>query len=286
MVQTRQPIRTAGGGDDGGPVGWRIWTNDLVGRERRAIRQHSHDVHEVVWGATGTRTVEIGPDTWIVPPTIGVFIPAGILHGGTVAAGTAYRCTLIDPALADPGLVEPIAIAITPAWREVILRLRDERLPDSRRRRIEDAAIDLTEVVDTPSIILPLPRDPRLREIAQELIANPAAADDLASWGRHAGASARTITRRFTAETGLTFAEWRTHARIRAALVHLTAGTSVAHVARLVGYQTTGAFVKAFRLTTGQTPGAFANGTSPHAMHLDHTDRPTPNLSADALASV
>ncbi|WP_162942390.1 helix-turn-helix domain-containing protein [Desertimonas flava] len=270
--------------DDVGPVGWRIWTNDLVGRERRAIRQHSHEVHEVVWGATGTRTVEIGPDTWIIPPTIGVLIPAGTPHGGTVAAGAAYRCTLIDPALADPGVVEPVAIAITPAWREVILRLRDEQLPETRRRRIEDAAIDLTEVVDTPSIILPLPRDPRLREIAEQLIVNPAAADDLVSWGRHAGASARTITRRFTAETGLTFAEWRTHARIRAALVHLAAGTSVAHVARLVGYQTTGAFVKAFRLTTGQAPGAFAKGTSPYAMHLDHTDNDVPRRCTHELA--
>lgn len=283
MVQTRHRAGPGGSGDDAGPAGWRIWTNDLVGRERRAIRQHCHDVHEVVWGATGTRTVETGPDTWIIPPTIGVLIPAGTPHGGTVAAGAGYRCTLIDPAILDRDLRGPVAIAITPAWREVVLRLRDERLPAPRRRRIEDAAIDLTEVVDTPSIILPLPRDPRLREIAEQLIANPAAADDLVSWGRLTGASARTITRRFTAETGLTFAEWRTHARIRAALVHLAAGATVAHVARLVGYQTTGAFVKAFRLSTGQTPGAFANGTSLYAMHLDRTDNDTRQRGMAAL---
>jgi AraC-like DNA-binding protein len=248
-----------------------IWTNDITGRGHRSIDQHHHDVHEVLWGATGTRTVEIGPDTWIVPPTIGVMIPAGTPHSGHVAAGTGYRCTLIDPAIAGATPSGPVAITITPAWREVVLRLRDPDLPPARRHRIEQAAIDLTEPLHTPSVVLPLPRDLRLREIAHHLIANPAAPDDLASWGRLTGASPRTITRRFTAETGLTFAEWRAHARVRAALVHLASGTPVAHVARLVGYQTTGAFVKAFRLTTGQTPGAYANGTSAQAMHLDDT---------------
>lgn len=281
MVQTRHPKRD----DDAGPTGWRIWTNDVVGRERRAIRQHCHDVHEVVWGATGTRTVEIGPDTWIIPPTIGVLIPAGTPHSGHVAAGAAYRCTLIDPTITGGSFDEPVAIAVTPAWREVVLRLRDHELPAAPRRRIEQAAVDLTEPVATPSIILPLPRDPRLREIAHELITNPAAPDDLVSWGRLTGASARTITRRFTAETGLTFAEWRTHARIRAALVHLAAGTSVAQVARLVGFHTTSAFVKAFRLTTGQTPGAFATGTSTHAIHLGHTgDDDSRSLIEEKLA--
>lgn len=258
-------------GDDDRPAGRLVWTNELAGRDRRTIRPHTHAVHEVLWAATGTRTVEIGDDTWFIPPTIGVVIPAGTPHGGHVAGATGYRCTMIDPALAGTQLTEAVAIAITPAWREVVLRLRGDDLDAGRRRRVEHAAIDLTEPLHSPSVALPLPHDERLRRIADDLIANPAAPEDLASWGRHTGASARTISRRFTAETGLTFAEWRTHARIRSALVHLANGSPVAHVAHLVGYRTTSAFVRAFRQSTGQTPGRYANGTSVQALQLDHT---------------
>lgn len=111
-------------GDDDRPAGRLVWTNELAGRDRRTIRPHTHAVHEVLWAATGTRTVEIGDDTWIIPPTIGVVIPAGTPHGGHVAGATGYRCTMIDPALAGTQFTEAVAIAITPAWREVVLRLR------------------------------------------------------------------------------------------------------------------------------------------------------------------
>lgn len=261
--------------------GWRVWTHDVQGRGRRTIEQHHHDVHEILWGATGTRTVEIGDDTWIIPPSIGMVVPAGTPHSGQVNARAGYRCTFIDPALDAAVFAQPVAIAITPAWRELILHLRGNGLDGDRRRRLERAVIDLTDPLQTPSVVLPLPHDDRLRRIAHDLIANPAAPDDLASWARNSGASARTITRRFTAETGLTFAEWRTHARIRAALVHLANGQPVATVARLVGYHTTSAFVRAFHHTTGQTPGTYANGTAGQPFQLDHAAPATPDRIDD-----
>ncbi|WP_238589326.1 helix-turn-helix domain-containing protein [Pseudonocardia sp. HH130629-09] len=58
----------------------------------------------------------------------------------------------------------------------------------------------------------------------------------------------------FRAETGMTFAQWRTHARVRAALVLLARGTSVGATARAVGYRKPGAFAEAFRRVTGRAP--------------------------------
>jgi AraC-like DNA-binding protein len=55
----------------------------------------------------------------------------------------------------------------------------------------------------------------------------------------------------------LGFDRWRTLARIQAALPELAAGQPVSHVARHVGYQTTSAFVAAFRRETDTTPGAY-----------------------------
>jgi AraC-like DNA-binding protein len=52
----------------------------------------------------------------------------------------------------------------------------------------------------------------------------------------------------------MSFARWRTHARLRAALVHLADGVPVSVVAGRVGYRTPSAFVSVFRRTLGVTP--------------------------------
>ncbi|MEB3372207.1 helix-turn-helix domain-containing protein [Saccharopolyspora mangrovi] len=67
----------------------------------------------------------------------------------------------------------------------------------------------------------------------------------------------RTISRLFTTETGMTFAQWRTRVRIRAALAHLSAGASVGTAARAVGYRKPAAFAETFHRLTGQHPGVY-----------------------------
>ncbi|MGH3567951.1 MAG: helix-turn-helix domain-containing protein [Pseudonocardia sp.] len=45
--------------------------------------------------------------------------------------------------------------------------------------------------------------------------------------GRKVGASGRTLSRLFVEETGLTFSQWRTNARMRVALTRLAAGDPI-----------------------------------------------------------
>jgi len=83
--------------------------------------------------------------------------------------------------------------------------------------------------------------------------------DSLDQWGRAVGASSRTLARCFIADTGMTFGQWRTAARMASALAALAAGASVAGTARQVGYETSSAFVAAFRRELGTTPAAYFN---------------------------
>ncbi len=53
----------------------------------------------------------------------------------------------------------------------------------------------------------------------------------------------------------MTFAQWRTDVRMRAAVRYLEAGVPVSVVGRRVGYDTASAFVAVFRRATGRTPG-------------------------------
>lgn len=100
------------------------------------------------------------------------------------------------------------------------------------------AALILDEIArapDTP-LTLPLPRDPRLRRVCTAIMAEPDAAHGLDDWAERAGASRRTLTRAFRAETGLSFGEWRARARVIRALALAADGHRPHEIARAVGY--------------------------------------------------
>ncbi|MFF4014200.1 helix-turn-helix transcriptional regulator [Streptomyces sp. NPDC001843] len=74
------------------------------------------------------------------------------------------------------------------------------------------------------------------------------------------GAGARTLARLFTAETGLTFGQWRERSRMQSAMPYLAAGLPVEAVARKVGYASASSFTAAFRRVVGITPRAYFPG--------------------------
>lgn len=76
-----------------------------------------------------------------------------------------------------------------------------------------------------------MPRDQRLLKICEAILRDPAARTSLQEWEQTVGASRRTITRLFPAETQLSFDEWRKQAVLLEALRRLAAGQSVSQVA-------------------------------------------------------
>jgi AraC-like DNA-binding protein len=108
--------------------------------------------------------------------------------------------------------------------------------------------------------------------VAEELRADPADQRTLREWGRHVGASERTLARAFAAGAGVPFGRWRALLRLQAALPMLAAGEPVSRVAGRVGYDTPSAFVAAFRRETGQTPAAYfrARADSPAQLRLKY----------------
>jgi AraC-like DNA-binding protein len=122
---------------------------------------------------------------------------------------------------------------------------------------------DLLTPLPARDIHVSMPADPRVRAIADQLIANPADQRELAAWADHVHAGVRTLSRLFLSETGVSFAQWRTRVRIRAAIQHLASGASVNATARAVGYRKPSAFIAAFRRATGQTPATYTHAGTP-----------------------
>jgi AraC-like DNA-binding protein/quercetin dioxygenase-like cupin family protein len=231
---------------------------------------HRHDEHQLAWAASGVIVVEVGEGVWVLPTSRALWIPAGVEHS-VRAYGESTMESLYFPAAGCPvSWSRPTVIAVPVLLRELIAHLASVDDQPRLRANAEAVVFDLLQPVGVSQLTVALPTDPRARQVADELLAAPDDERTIDQWGRHVGASGRTLARAFTDQTGMSFGRWRTEVRLCAALPMLADGATVAAVARRVGYASPGAFVAAFRATIGTTPGQY------------FTDRAEPGLESSA----
>jgi AraC-like DNA-binding protein len=223
---------------------------------------HAHDAHELLWAVDGSFRIEAAGRSWSMVPGGALWVSAGTPH--RTAGARRYACgwALIDPEVC-PMLWERTApLSLGPLLRHLFAHLARDSGPTTWPAAETLALALLGEQLSSGVVELRLPRDERCQRIVDALLEDPAHPWDLADWAGVVGASSRTLSRLFLAETGLSFGQWRTHARMRAAIAELERGVPVAAVARRVGYATASAFVTAFRRCTGRTPGSVAEEAS------------------------
>ena len=90
----------------------------------------------------------------------------------------------------------------------------------------------------------------------------PANQHGLDEWAREVGASKRTLTRLFPAQTGMSFGLWCQQRRLLRALEFLDSGYNVTAVALELGYESTSAFIAMFRRCLGETPARYLDTTN------------------------
>lgn len=213
--------------------------------------------HCLLWAASGSLLLEAAGEAWRVPTALGLWVPSGIEHRVS-SLGNRFVSVHCTPAASPIRWTTVTAVSMTGFLREAILRLSTATLPAAERRRTEAVFYDAVHPIGVDALNIPVPGDPRLIVVTQGLLRDPASSTTLVEWGRLSGASAKTLARLFKAEMGMSFSQWRTLARLQAALSHLGGGATVAATAREVGYSTPSAFIHAFRGATGTTPGRFA----------------------------
>ncbi|MGH7639620.1 MAG: AraC family transcriptional regulator [Candidatus Dormibacteria bacterium] len=224
---------------------------------------HSHTDHQLAWGPRGVLIVSTDPKTYVLPPSRGLWIPAGVGHETGASGAATLRSLYLRPGMCPIPWRQATPVAVGALVAELIGYLDDASLAQAPRVRAESVLYDLLTPVATSAIEVRMPPDPRARRVAEGLVADPSDQRRLAAWGRSAGASERTLARAFLTGTGLPFARWRRLVRIQASLPHLAHGRTVAAAAALVGYETPSAFVAAFRRETGLTPGAYFRSPGP-----------------------
>jgi AraC-like DNA-binding protein len=216
----------------------------------------AHPRGHLVYAARGVLTVRTERGTSIVPANRVAWTPAGFTHQHRAHGDTDMRIVFLPASLARLVPDHPAVFTVSGLAREVLLALTGLRDYDrAARARLHRVLVDELREASDQALQLPEPRDDRLQAIAQRLYDQPGDNTSLAGLGQAAGASARTLSRLFHDELGLTFYQWRTQLRIYHALVLLADGHDTTYVAHACGWANPSSFIAAFTGIVGTTPG-------------------------------
>jgi AraC-like DNA-binding protein len=226
------------------------------------VPEHQHERHQLSYAGRGALMVRSRSGTWVVPPLRALWIPARTQHSITVRGSAQMQALYFD---ASVQLVpkEIGVVIVSKLLRALIEHLSEsENVGPSEKARLNAVLLDQLVFATTKPLQLPIFQDDRLRRIANALLADPSDSRTLADWGRTVGASERTLSRAFQVETQSTFGRWRTDVRMVRAVEFLAERFDVNTVAAACGYETSSAFVQAFKFAYGTTPATFFPRTS------------------------
>lgn len=227
----------------------------------RVTGYHAHETGQLFALREGLQVIETPAGRWVQPPGWIGWISPRCAHAAQSFGATAGWSLHIEPAMAT-GLPEgPHVFATTPLVQALVDRLTSFDASsgafEERRARLVGVLLDELAASVWPSLHLPMPQDKRLAAMATALANDPAMPDTIDQWADRIGMARRTFTRRFAAETGLSFAQWRQQSRLLKAVELLSLGEAVTTVALTVGYSSVSAFIETFRKNFGCTPARF-----------------------------
>lgn len=226
-----------------------------------SVAAHSHIRSQLVYATCGVMRVCATGKTWVVPTGQAMWIPPQVRHALDMVGAVHMRTLYVDAQSSRQLGGECRVIVVSRLLRELIGGALDDTLderPGSRADLICKLILEELKAAPVAAICIAMPQDARLVKICQFLLKHPGSTDSIEIWGPRVGASARTLARRFRAETGLTFVEWRQQVRLADAVGRLASGQSVKQIAACLGYSSASAFISMFRLSLGASPKHFA----------------------------
>jgi len=235
---------------------------------------HSHRKGQLMYTLRGVIHCQIEAGIWIVPPQCALWIPGGLPHAARGSGEAEVYCLLIDPDAAGALPAQCCTLSVSGLLHELISKavsfpqLYDE---DGAQGRLIRTLLDELAQAPIEDLHLPMPRDPRLRRLADSLLADPGDKATLGQWAMRIGMSERSMTRLLLEEFGLSFGRWRRQLHVILSLQRLARGDSVQRVALNLGYENASGFITMFRKAVGQPPARYL---------ADRAGAPTANAAA------
>lgn len=204
----------------------------------RAIDRHSIvDNHQHSWGQflyaqKGVLQVSTNNERYIVPPEQGVWIMPYVDHEVTAVTELAITSFYFANELL-PKLPKTSSVLQVSHFLKTLIIEANKILPHYCWEETDGRLL--------------------------RLIADPSNKHNVVEWGKIIGMSARSLSRLFKKETGLSYRQWRQRLNIQIAMSQLSAGKSATSIALTLGYESPSAFIHMFKKNTATTPSLYRN---------------------------
>ncbi|WP_082678241.1 AraC family transcriptional regulator [Sphingomonas sanguinis] len=225
----------------------------------RDTATHMHAQGQLIGSLSGLISIVTPQAWWVVPATHAIWLPPHLPHGvrshGPFRGWSVYvatqNCAELPPA--------PQTLRVSSLLRELVHRATTwNRTPASAAEyRLARVIIDEIACLREEPLGLSRPRDERLCQIVDAMLADLTDNRSVGDWAEWAGITPRTLARHFSEQTGLGMVAWRQRARVLRAIEMLAIGKTVTTIAMDLGYDNVSAFIAMFRRVTGVTPGEY-----------------------------
>lgn len=221
---------------------------------------HQHRKAQLIYTVRGILNCEIEEGVWIVPPQCAVWIPGDLPHSARGSGETECYCLFVEPDAAPDLPKSCCTISVSPLLRELLLRAAgfpELYASGGKEGRLIATLLDELSDASVEDLHLPMPRDARLRRLADMLLADPTDKTTMGEWASRINMSERSMSRLLLHEVGMSFGRWRRQLHVILSLQRLSKGESVQTVALELGYENASGFVTMFRKAVGKPPARY-----------------------------
>lgn len=212
---------------------------------------------KVGFAVRGVIEAKVEGKRFLCPPHYGTWIPADALHSCHNRENVKFVSIYIDRTLCASMPKEACTLALSPLIKAILADFADRRVtvPETDDdRRLALVLVDQLLKAPQRESFLPLSDDELLRPVIDALQANASDRRSLAEWARALGTTEKTLSRRFQAQLGISFNDWRQRLKLVVSLSLIEDGKSVQAIASELGYSSASAFIAMVRRLTGTTP--------------------------------
>jgi AraC-like DNA-binding protein/mannose-6-phosphate isomerase-like protein (cupin superfamily) len=217
--------------------------------------EHRHGWNQLVYAIAGVLTVNAEGKSVVISPEQAVWLPTGTRHWVGSLMGAEFRSLWVANDAARGVTSRITLIHVSPLLRALIaeaasLEKEDHHYAD----RVTALILEQLQLATPISGALPWPTHPALLALCENLYADPADARHSDDWGHEIGMSARTLTRRFESEVGMSLRSWRQRLRLFRAIELLGGDLPITEIALRLGYSSPSALIFMFRSEMGVSP--------------------------------
>ncbi|KAB0288034.1 AraC family transcriptional regulator [Vibrio fortis] len=219
---------------------------------------HQHQKGQLLYAPHGCITLTLEQAICILPPTKAVWIPPGTVHRAQMTNVVAYRSIYFDVGeFSCPDTIT--TVDVDELLKALINRMAlwDWDIESERTGKATELFWEEFYNAQTQSLVLPLPQDRRLTRFHQQVPKPEFLPPSLTELADQSGASTKTMSRIFKAETGMSYQDWRQQWRLMKAIELLATPLPVSEVAHQLNFSSDSAFIAFFKQQTGKTPLAF-----------------------------